>query len=69
MTPEDQQALHHYAQEMAKILYRNAPQEAITDLEGIEKTVRGQILEYVSPKIAFFLSNRPPEPTSVENVN
>jgi hypothetical protein len=41
MTPEDSQALTTYAREIAKILHRNAPQEGIQTLEGIEKTVRG----------------------------
>lgn len=67
MTPEDQQALQQHAQEIAKILHRNTPPEAIAQLEGIEKTVRGQILEHVSPQIALFLSNRPQVPTEVEN--
>lgn len=67
MTPEEQQALHYHAQEIAKILHRNAPKEAITNLEGIEKTVRGQILEHVSPDIAVFLSNRLQEQTEAEN--
>lgn len=56
MTPEDQQALSSHAREIAKILHRNAPAEAIKTLEGIEKTVRGQLLDHVSPEIALFLS-------------
>lgn len=55
MTPEDQQALSAHAREIAKILHRNAPREAIETLEGIEKTVRGQLLDHVSPAIALFL--------------
>jgi hypothetical protein len=51
MTPKDQQALTTHARAIAKILYRNSPQEAIQTLEGIEKTVRGQLLEHVSPEI------------------
>ncbi|MEX0268579.1 ISKra4 family transposase, partial [Leptolyngbyaceae cyanobacterium UHCC 1019] len=47
MTPEDEQALVSHAREIAKILHRNAPAEAIETLEGIEKTVRGQLLEHV----------------------
>lgn len=67
MTPEDQQALAHYAREIAKILHRNSPQEAITTLEGIEKTVRGQILEHVSPQIGIFLSNKRRASIKAEN--
>ena len=67
MTPEDKLALHYHAQKIAIILHRNAPKEAITELEGIEKTVRGQILEHVSPDIAVFLSNRLQAPSEAGN--
>jgi len=66
MTPEDSQALTTYAREIAKILHRNAPQEAIQTLEGIEKTVRGQLLEHVSPKIALFLWRPKPDSNGAE---
>jgi hypothetical protein len=67
MTPEDQEALLTYAREIAQILHRNAPQEAIQTLEGIEKTVRGQLLDHVSPEIALFLSNSRPDSTTAES--
>ena len=67
MTPEDQQTLANYAREIAKILHRNTPPETITTLEGVEKTVRGQLLEHVSPEIAIFLSNKPRALTEVDN--
>lgn len=59
MTPEDKQALERHTREIAKILHRNTPVETITTLEGIEKTVRREILEHVSPEIGIFLSNKP----------
>ena len=67
MTPEDQESLTTYAREIARILHRNAPQEAIQTLEGIEKTVRGQMLEHVSPEIALFLSKHRLGLSEVEN--
>jgi hypothetical protein len=67
MTPEDQQALTTYSREIAKILHRNAPQEAIQTLEGMEKTIRGQLLDYVSPEIAIFLSKLRPDLNEAEN--
>jgi hypothetical protein len=67
MTPEDQQSLTTYSREITKILHRNAPQEAIQTLEGIEKTVRGQLLEHVSPEIALFLSKLRPDSNEAEN--
>lgn len=59
--------MHHHAQEIAKILYKNTAKELSENLEGSEKTVRGQILEYVSPEIALFLSNKQQAPTEAEN--
>jgi hypothetical protein len=67
MTPEDRQALTTYAREIAKILHRNAPPEAIQTLEGIEKTVRGQLLDHVSPEIALFLSKARPDSNVAES--
>jgi hypothetical protein len=45
-------------QELAALLYEEADKSKLIDLEGIEKTVRQQMLELVSPNIAIFLSNR-----------
>jgi hypothetical protein len=67
MTPEDQQALVNHTREIAKILHRNVPEEAIQTLEGIEKTVRGQLLEHVSPEIALFLSRAKPDSSAAES--
>lgn len=67
MTPEDQQALSTHAREIAKILHRNAPAEALETLEGIEKTVRGQLVAQVSPEIALFLSKPRPDSSTAES--
>lgn len=58
MTPEEKQRLQAAVREIASILYKNTSPEALETLEGIEKTVREQMLQQVSPRIAFFLSNR-----------
>lgn len=55
MTPEEQQRLQACITEMAQILYNNTPVEKITTLQEIEKAVRQQMMEHVSPKIALFL--------------
>lgn len=55
MTPEEQQRLQACIQEIAQILYNSTPAEKIATLEGIEKAVRQQMMEHVSPKIALFL--------------
>lgn len=58
MTPEEAQRLQACVQEMAAILYKDTPTEKLKTLEGIEKAVRQQMLEHVSPEVAVFLSNK-----------
>jgi hypothetical protein len=58
MTPQEEQRLEACVTEIAQILYNNTPAEKITSLEEIEKTVRQQMMEHVSPKIALFLSKK-----------
>ena len=58
MTTEEKQRLQAAVTEIASILYKTTSPEALKTLEGIEKTVREQMLEYVSPQMAFFLSSR-----------
>ena len=55
MTPQEQERLQACVTEIAQILYNNTPAEQIATLEGLEKTVRQQLMEHVSPKIALFL--------------
>lgn len=66
MTPQDQERLEACSAEIAEILYRNSDPEGLESLEGIEQTVRQQILTEVSPRVALFLStNRPHQPEAV----
>jgi hypothetical protein len=58
MTPEEKKELDAHVKAIAKILYKNTPPEKIKTFEGIETTVRDQVLEHVNPKIAFFLSQK-----------
>lgn len=58
MTPEEKERLQVAVKEIAAILYKNTSPSELETLEAIEKTLRSQILEHVSPKIAFFLSNK-----------
>ena len=69
MTPEESQRLEACIQEAATILYRNTPKNKLKTLESIEKTVREQIIQHVSPKIALFLSAKSPERSVVESEN
>jgi hypothetical protein len=56
MTPEQKAALHQHVDAIAEILYADADPEALNSLEGIETTVREQMLEHVSPQVGVFLS-------------
>lgn len=58
MIPEEKERLQAAVKEIAAILYKNTSPSELETLEGIEKTVRSQILKHVSPEIAFFLSNK-----------
>ena len=67
LTSEQQKAIEHHSREIAKILNAEADSEAIKTLEGIERTVRAQILEHVSPTIGVFLSKPKQERPKAEN--
>lgn len=63
MTPEEEKELTEHIQAIGKILYKQAKPEQVETLAKIEETVRGQILEQISPRIGVFLSNREQERT------
>jgi hypothetical protein len=56
MTSELEERLQACLDELAKILYKMADKSQLNDLSDVEITVRGQILEHVSPRVALFLS-------------
>jgi len=58
MNPEKAQRLKACIQEIAAILYEEINSKELMTLESIEKTVRQQMLEHVSPQIALFLSSK-----------
>ena len=55
MTPEETKAIRAHVKAIAAILYQNTDLERIQSLEGIEQTVRQQMLEHVSPQMGIFL--------------
>lgn len=65
MTPEQVKALQDHIQGIAAILYENTPVEKLTNLESIERTVRQQMLEHVTPQVGIFLSKLSLERTPV----
>ncbi|UBF30243.1 hypothetical protein K9N68_34035 (plasmid) [Kovacikia minuta CCNUW1] len=55
MTPEEKQELDQHIQGIAKILYGDADKSRMTNLGEIEKVIREQLQEHVSPQIGVFL--------------
>jgi hypothetical protein len=58
MTPEDAQKLQDHVRGIAEIFYQNTDKTDLVSLETIEKSVRRQMLEHVSPQTAFFSSKK-----------
>lgn len=65
MNQDNQKRIKACLQELSALLYEEADKSQLTDFEGIEKTVRSQVLEYVSPEIALFLLKKQLEQKSV----
>ena len=61
MTPEEQAEVNQKLNEVAKILYKNTPDEELATFETIELSVREQMLKTVAPKIGNFFSLRQQE--------
>lgn len=66
MTSEDAQKLQEYIRGIAEILYKNTSKTDVVSMDAIEKSVRRQMLEHVSPQFAFFSSNKSQEQREVE---
>jgi hypothetical protein len=56
MTPEQKQALSQHVQAIAEILYADADKSQMSDLGAIERVIREQLQDHVSPQIGVFLS-------------
>jgi hypothetical protein len=65
MNLDKQERIEACIQELASLLYEESDKNQLNDLEGIEKTVRRQVLERVSPEIAIFLSKKRQEQKQV----
>jgi len=66
MTLADIERLQACTKKIAAILYRNTPDHELTNLDGIETSVRRQMLEHISFEIALFLSKQRPGPPKAE---
>lgn len=61
MTPEKEQQLAQHLKAVATILYEETEPEQVETLAKIEATVREQTLQYITPQLGVFLSNKPPK--------
>ncbi|MBD2523330.1 hypothetical protein H6G86_12880 [Nostoc sp. FACHB-133] len=61
MEPANQKKLQEHLQAIAEILYQKAETEELQSLAGIEKTIRGQTLEYITPELGVFFSKKQQE--------
>ncbi len=76
MTPDERLELEACLFRASEILYNNSDTDSLETLADLEITVRNQILEHVSPKIALFLSPKrlklneeKPEPLKAVSAN
>ena len=58
MTPEKEVLLNQHIEAIAALLYDETESEKVESLEKIESTIRKQTLEYITPELGVFLSNR-----------
>lgn len=58
MDADKKARIQAHVQALAALLYEETDPEQLKTLEGIERAVRGHILEQVSPEIGNFLSQR-----------
>jgi hypothetical protein len=58
MTPEKEALLAQHLEAIAAILYEETEPEQVESLSKIEATIRGQTLEYITPKLGIFLSSK-----------
>lgn len=61
MEPANQKKLQEHLQVIAKILYQQTETEELESLAGIEKTIRAQTLEYITPELGVFFSKKQQE--------
>lgn len=61
MTEEERQELEQCSRRIAELLYKEAIEQErpVSNLGGIESTIRTQLQEYVSPTIGSFFAKPP----------
>lgn len=58
MIPEKEALLTEHLEAIANLLYEETEPEEVESLAKIENTIRKQTLEYITPQLGFFLSNK-----------
>jgi len=61
MKPTNQKKLQKHLQAVAKILYQEVEAKELESLAGIEKIIRAQTLEYITPELGIFFSHKQQE--------
>jgi hypothetical protein len=61
MTPEKEQKLAKHIKAIAALLYEETEPTQVESLAKIEATVREQTLQYITPQLGFFLSQKQQE--------
>ena len=57
----NQKKLQKHLQAVAKILYQEAEVKELESLAGIEKIIRAQTLDYITPELGVFFSKKQQE--------
>jgi hypothetical protein len=58
MTPEKEREIAEHVEAIAALLYEETEPEQVESLAKIEATVRDQTLQYITPSLGFFLSEK-----------
>jgi hypothetical protein len=58
MTPEKEVLLAKHLEAIAVMLYEETELEQLESVAKIENTIRKQTLEYITPQLGIFLSNK-----------
>lgn len=61
MKLSNQKKLQKHLQAVAKILYQESEVRELESLAGIEKTIRAQTLEYITPELGVFFLKKQQE--------
>ena len=58
MTPEKEKELAQHLEAIAALLYEETEPEQVESLAKIEATVREKALQYITPQLGIFLSEK-----------